>query len=1092
MEHSPEQEQERKRSAEQSSPGSALKRIRRKSTEHGQNPTLVSAGSASSSIAASASSLPAWVAVADEVLTPQPGELTWLQDQIEDGELTTAAYTDRKTMCMMPDGCFASAQERAKPTTLRFGPMPQPSQDWSSTTLSRWVHRAGLEPSEGDFMRVRILGIDEHQSGPEGTEIRVIAEWNPGLALQHMVAKLDFHATNLKLSCQVAAMQPVGWKPRGGSVDADDADDPFVLRGCAKEKPAKQPPRFKQFPLRAEQLRSLSWMLEREARPVSFDTEVQARFVPGLRWEDQPENRSDLSHTKFADYWQVYETRCGFSWCYEARLTAKFWASGGVLGDAIGSGKTATLIGLLDSQRRSKKSSPSMMPEADHLIPTSATLILVPSNLLGQWEGEFAKFLGADSFNFLIIRTIKDLRSVTVEDLTKCEVVLTTYKILYSNDYVERLKNLQCTRQNRMHERYFLGRPIQQTLAEVEKAQAEVMASDAGKVGWTLRVKTDRERVEQRNAETDHKLLLTKRQTDDRIRTLGLCKDWKKLPLPVFELFLWQRIVFDEFHELEAMDTRRCTLLQNLRARHRWGLTGTPPKRDVSQIEALARMLRIRVKDDDRIDCQRFLDTFVRQNFSELPEIPIKEHVVCVQQTLAERALYLQREFDGNRQNLLRFCSHHCLQGTERDDDAASDDDSSQRPSARNTVTKLLERKQETKSKQQQLVADEYKILAVLTRALSKQKDSKAEAEAAEKLSQLEGKANAMGCQELERSVNELALLRLGSADAESATFVQEALLLVDQSRPGGSTCAQALRLIQRSNAPALVQLRAARTAQLGRCSAVLSKLLSSVRSLRFFQATLHVLQAASGSGEASDCPVCLDAMSPQKTAVLPCAHAFHFACICKLLASGSQVCPTCRAPFKQGDAATLGSTVSEDKPPSLEVEQFGSKLVAIGQTLKQIRQKDPKAKAIVFVQWKELEVLIGEALTKMGIDHIRLRGSTVQRSRLIANFQELPEPAVLLQSLENSASGANLTRASHVLLVHPMDADSRERAVAYEMQALGRVRRCGQTAKEVHLWRFVTQDTIEEEISKEHQLGVSEGLRTANGGEVHARKGGC
>merc|ERR1740123_2453742 len=116
-----------------------------------------------------------------------------------------------------------------------------------------------------------------------------------------------------------------------------------------------------------------------------------------------------------------------------------------------------------------------------------------------------------------------------------------------------------------------------------------------------------------------------------------------------------------------------------------------------------------------------------------------------------------------------------------------------------------------------------------------------------------------------------------------------------------------------------------------------------------------------------------------------------------------------------------------------------------------------------------------------MGVDHVQLRGTAKERSRVIAALQEQPAPRVLLQSLENSASGANLTRASHVLLVHPMDADSHDRAVAYEMQALGRVRRCGQKARPVHLYRFVTRGTVEEDITKEHQLGVSVGLNAAS-----------
>merc|ERR1719199_1570507 len=76
----------------------------------------------------------------------------------------------------------------------------------------------------------------------------------------------------------------------------------------------------------------------------------------------------------------------------------------------------------------------------------------------------------------------------------------------------------------------------------------------------------------------------------------------------------------------------------------------------------------------------------------------------------------------------------------------------------------------------------------------------------------------------------------------------------------------------------------------------------------------------------------------------------------------------------------------------------------------------------------------------------------------------------ILLLSLENSASGTNLTAANHVVFVHPMSAASSERAVSYEAQAIGRCRRWGQEKSEVHCWRFVTRGTIEETITAEHQ----------------------
>jgi len=96
------------------------------------------------------------------------------------------------------------------------------------------------------------------------------------------------------------------------------------------------------------------------------------------------------------------------------------------------------------------------------------------------------------------------------------------------------------------------------------------------------------------------------------------------------------------------------------------------------------------------------------------------------------------------------------------------------------------------------------------------------------------------------------------------------------------------------------------------------------------------------------------------------------------------------------------------------------------------------------------------------------------ERDDVVTSFQGAPPdstegPKVLLLSLQDAASGTNLTRASHVLFVHPMSAESQRLAVAYETQALGRCLRLGQT-KPVCLWRFVTLGTVEEDLSYRHQ----------------------
>ena len=49
-----------------------------------------------------------------------------------------------------------------------------------------------------------------------------------------------------------------------------------------------------------------------------------------------------------------------------------------------------------------------------------------------------------------------------------------------------------------------------------------------------------------------------------------------------------------------------------------------------------------------------------------------------------------------------------------------------------------------------------------------------------------------------------------------------------------------------------------------------------------------------------------------------------------------------------------VATCAAEPLPP--ELRSHGSKLLAVARRLQTIRAEDPKAKAIVFVQWQELE----------------------------------------------------------------------------------------------------------------------------------------
>ncbi len=89
-----------------------------------------------------------------------------------------------------------------------------------------------------------------------------------------------------------------------------------------------------------------------------------------------------------------------------------------------------------------------------------------------------------------------------------------------------------------------------------------------------------------------------------------------------------------------------------------------------------------------------------------------------------------------------------------------------------------------------------------------------------------------------------------------------------------------------------------------------------------------------------------------------------------------------------------------------------------------------------------------------------RLTGQTVKREKVIRDFQEDPENRIFLISLKAGGVGLNLTEADYVFIIDPWWNP------AAESQAINRAHRIGQD-KHVFVYRFITEDTIEEKIQK-------------------------
>lgn len=175
----------------------------------------------------------------------------------------------------------------------------------------------------------------------------------------------------------------------------------FELQSNRYNPEAKNPKRFKNYKLRPEQLRSLHWMIEQEAKPKPWvEEEVAEAPVPQL------------------------------GWTAEAKVTREVLVRGGVVADAVGYGKTAITLGLIASRRAEDQE----LPDDDERIAIKATLIVVPKHLSEQWPDEVKKFT-QPALRTIVIQNHADLKKHTIEDFQSADIVIVSESLFTSDVY---------------------------------------------------------------------------------------------------------------------------------------------------------------------------------------------------------------------------------------------------------------------------------------------------------------------------------------------------------------------------------------------------------------------------------------------------------------------------------------------------------------------------------------------------------------------------------------------------------------------------------------------------------------------------------
>ncbi|KAF8807924.1 DNA repair protein RAD5 [Phlegmacium glaucopus] len=238
-----------------------------------------------------------------------------------------------------------------------------------------------------------------------------------------------------------------------------------------------------------------------------------------------------------------------------------------------------------------------------------------------------------------------------------------------------------------------------------------------------------------------------------------------------------------------------------------------------------------------------------------------------------------------------------------------------------------------------------------------------------------------------------------------------------------------------------------------------------------------------------TDCPICFNEI--EIPMVIPkCMHQFCKDCIVSHVGiceqkGQSASCPTCLSgPIKSKELIEIIRKDTTNSQPLESVVvlrrndfQSSTKLDALIQNLRRLKDQEPCYRAVVFSQFTSFLDLIQVALKREQIDHYRFDGTmdVKKKSAAISEFKSLSQkPKVLVVSLKAGGVGLNLTTANHVFMM-----DCWWNA-ATENQAIDRVHRIGQD-KTVYVKHFIIAKTIENrilQIQKRKTAIVNEAFR--------------
>lgn len=348
---------------------------------------------------------------------------------------------------------------------------------------------------------------------------------------------------------------------------------------------------------------------------LSGNYKLRPEQCRSVAWQVDQEN----NHPKFIER-IIVEEQTKFGYRASAMVSRPNGIKGGCLFHPVGFGKTAVVLGLIAKQEgpdrtRTEKEAENFVGQ----IPLKATLIIMSSQLTGQWKGEVEKFLGgAFKKSVIVINTMAQWKSHSIKDFQNAKIVIVAWSLLDNDTYLDHLaqfagmvgidgkhtsrgyasfheavmkniaKNVDILRSDSANFEDKVNAQIVQNVHDNEVNLKPIPSRIVKGAAYQdqKRAKAAEEVVQPSSGTYDAKV--SEFQYVEKGPKDG--GSWTSTRLVPFEAFSWSRVVADEFPYMT--DVARTTMT-NLKKRNLWLVSATPKLDSFEQVRQLASFFNI-------------------------------------------------------------------------------------------------------------------------------------------------------------------------------------------------------------------------------------------------------------------------------------------------------------------------------------------------------------------------------------------------------------------------------------------------------------------------------------------------------------------